>query len=234
ETMEKFKNGEFKILLATDAAGMGCDIPDVEHVIQYGLPSDLKSLVQRFGRAARDEKIVPRGIVTLLAPEMTSGKYDTKGDLKELVDAATKGRCCWKLIAKRFDMEIICNRSCQGCTGTPFSTMNPLKEFKKVAKIPKEERSEEEKRFAAKKFKEWRTKASLNGLGKKTMFNAGPGYLPGDILTMLCERLTHSTTAKGVREICQDAGWRPLGGDGHYDELAKVAVTILKELDNPP
>ncbi|KAF9394772.1 hypothetical protein BGZ94_006639 [Podila epigama] len=80
--------------------------------------------------------------------------------------------------------------------------MNPSKELKEVAKIPIEERSEEEKRFAAKKFKEWRMKASLNGIG--------------------------------VREICQDAEWIPLFGVGQYDELAKVAVAILNELNSPP
>jgi len=35
ETMDQFKKKKIDILLATDAAGMGCDIPDVAHVIQY-------------------------------------------------------------------------------------------------------------------------------------------------------------------------------------------------------
>lgn len=33
--MGKFKDGKINVLLATEAAGMGCDIPDVTHVIQY-------------------------------------------------------------------------------------------------------------------------------------------------------------------------------------------------------
>jgi superfamily II DNA helicase RecQ len=36
ETMLKFVQGEIQVLLATEAAGMGCDIPDVIQVIQYG------------------------------------------------------------------------------------------------------------------------------------------------------------------------------------------------------
>lgn len=35
-TMAKFVNDDIHILLATEAAGMGCDIPDVIQVIQYG------------------------------------------------------------------------------------------------------------------------------------------------------------------------------------------------------
>jgi len=35
DTMSEFKDGKINVLLATEAAGMGCDIPDVTHVIQY-------------------------------------------------------------------------------------------------------------------------------------------------------------------------------------------------------
>jgi len=35
-TMLKFVQGEIQVLLATEAAGMGCDIPDVIQVIQFG------------------------------------------------------------------------------------------------------------------------------------------------------------------------------------------------------
>ncbi|KAF9157571.1 ATP-dependent DNA helicase sgs1 [Mortierella sp. AD010] len=64
--MFKFVKGDIDVLLATEAAGMGCDIPDVVQVIQYG---DMPSLVQRFGRAARDPKIQGFGI--LYAPPIT-------------------------------------------------------------------------------------------------------------------------------------------------------------------
>ncbi|KAF9118529.1 ATP-dependent DNA helicase sgs1, partial [Linnemannia schmuckeri] len=67
--MTKFVEGDIHILLATEAAGMGCDIPDVVQVIQYGFPRDIPSLVQRFGRAARDPKIQGFGI--LYAPPIT-------------------------------------------------------------------------------------------------------------------------------------------------------------------
>ncbi|KAJ3721038.1 P-loop containing nucleoside triphosphate hydrolase protein [Lentinula raphanica] len=48
------KLGERLGACATDAVGMGIDIPDIYVVIQYGVPNSLSSWYQRLGRAARD------------------------------------------------------------------------------------------------------------------------------------------------------------------------------------
>ncbi|KAJ6469073.1 P-loop containing nucleoside triphosphate hydrolase protein [Mycena vitilis] len=53
EVMALFKAGIVRILICTDAAGMGVDIPDVGLVVQWKLPKNLSSWVQRAGRAAR-------------------------------------------------------------------------------------------------------------------------------------------------------------------------------------
>ncbi|EMD37426.1 hypothetical protein CERSUDRAFT_29423, partial [Gelatoporia subvermispora B] len=42
-----------RILVCTDAAGMGCNIPDVDLVVQWKLPATLSNWIQRAGRAAR-------------------------------------------------------------------------------------------------------------------------------------------------------------------------------------
>ncbi|KAI0723618.1 P-loop containing nucleoside triphosphate hydrolase protein [Earliella scabrosa] len=44
-----------RILVCTDAAGMGCNVPDVDLVVQWKLPKTLSSFVQRAGRAARSK-----------------------------------------------------------------------------------------------------------------------------------------------------------------------------------
>ncbi|KAJ7159876.1 P-loop containing nucleoside triphosphate hydrolase protein, partial [Mycena crocata] len=61
--MEKFRNGEIKILLTTEAAGMGCDIPHVEQVVQFMVPSSLSIWMQRAGRAGRNILIAARAIL---------------------------------------------------------------------------------------------------------------------------------------------------------------------------
>ncbi|KAF6743084.1 ATP-dependent DNA helicase RecQ [Ephemerocybe angulata] len=51
--MEQFRSGQVRILICTDAAGMGCNIPDIDIVVQWKLPVSVSSFVQRAGRAAR-------------------------------------------------------------------------------------------------------------------------------------------------------------------------------------
>ncbi|KAH7907966.1 P-loop containing nucleoside triphosphate hydrolase protein [Hygrophoropsis aurantiaca] len=53
EVMNQFKNGDVRILVCTDAAGMGCNIPDIDLVVQWKLPGSISTFVQRAGRAAR-------------------------------------------------------------------------------------------------------------------------------------------------------------------------------------
>ena len=43
-----------RVVVATDAFGMGVDIPDVRYVILYGAPRSMESLAQQLGRAGRD------------------------------------------------------------------------------------------------------------------------------------------------------------------------------------
>ncbi|KAK7959611.1 ATP-dependent rRNA helicase RRP3 [Apiospora aurea] len=51
--LNKFKAKSRDILVATDVAARGLDIPSVDVVINYDLPSDSKSYVHRVGRTAR-------------------------------------------------------------------------------------------------------------------------------------------------------------------------------------
>ena len=62
------KDTNCRIILATVSLGMGMDVPDVERVVQFGLPPtpSLSDLWQRFGRAMR--KIKGQGKAYLFAP----------------------------------------------------------------------------------------------------------------------------------------------------------------------
>lgn len=52
-TLENFKSGHSRVLVATDIASRGIDIDDVTHVINYELPNVPESYVHRIGRTAR-------------------------------------------------------------------------------------------------------------------------------------------------------------------------------------
>ncbi|VBB75988.1 Putative ATP-dependent RNA helicase DED1 [Podospora comata] len=51
--LELFRNGKCPILVATAVAARGLDIPNVTHVINYDLPTDIDDYVHRIGRTGR-------------------------------------------------------------------------------------------------------------------------------------------------------------------------------------
>lgn len=52
-TLDKFKRGDLKILVATDVAGRGIHVDGVSHVINFTLPEDAEDYVHRIGRTGR-------------------------------------------------------------------------------------------------------------------------------------------------------------------------------------
>jgi len=54
--LDEFKRNEINILLATDVASRGLDIPDVSHVINYDMPATYDDYVHRIGRTGRASK----------------------------------------------------------------------------------------------------------------------------------------------------------------------------------
>ena len=53
QTLDRFKEGKIRILVATDVAGRGIHIDGVGHVINYTLPEDAEDYVHRIGRTGR-------------------------------------------------------------------------------------------------------------------------------------------------------------------------------------
>lgn len=53
KTLDGFKNGQLKVLVATDVAGRGIHIDDVSHVVNYTLPEEPEDYVHRIGRTGR-------------------------------------------------------------------------------------------------------------------------------------------------------------------------------------
>ena len=74
----KFRNGSIKILITTDLAARGLDIPEIEYIIHYQLPYTEDAFLHRNGRTAR---MNAKGMVYLILTE--DEKYPfLKGDIE--------------------------------------------------------------------------------------------------------------------------------------------------------
>jgi ATP-dependent RNA helicase DeaD len=51
--MRRLRNGELELLVATDVAARGLDVPHISHVINYDIPYDAEAYVHRIGRTGR-------------------------------------------------------------------------------------------------------------------------------------------------------------------------------------
>ena len=64
QALEGFRAGSHRILVATDIAGRGIDVPGIEHVINFDIPEAVEDYVHRAGRTARGAAL---GIVSTIA-----------------------------------------------------------------------------------------------------------------------------------------------------------------------
>ncbi|KIJ15178.1 hypothetical protein PAXINDRAFT_12087 [Paxillus involutus ATCC 200175] len=72
-----FREGKIKILFTTEAAGMGCDMPHIELVVQFLVPGSLSIWMQRAGRAGRSPSVQARAVL-LVQPMVFQMKTSKK------------------------------------------------------------------------------------------------------------------------------------------------------------
>jgi len=66
EALDLFRNGSVEVLVSTDLAGRGLDIPNITHVIALDVPSDSEVYIHRCGRTGRAGN---RGIMVTIGDE---------------------------------------------------------------------------------------------------------------------------------------------------------------------
>lgn len=95
--MNKFRNGQISILVATDVAARGLDISGVSHVFNFDLPQDIDSYVHRIGRTGRAGKdglaltfVEPREMAHLQTIEATIKCKLERKKVPTLKDAQAK------------------------------------------------------------------------------------------------------------------------------------------------
>tara|TARA_B100000902_G_scaffold395794_1_gene455164 strand:+ start:1388 stop:2701 length:1314 start_codon:yes stop_codon:yes gene_type:complete len=78
--IKKFRNGDTRILIATDVAARGLDIPLIQHVINYDLPQVPEDYIHRVGRTGRAGK--DGSALTFL----THNDYNMWRSIQKLID----------------------------------------------------------------------------------------------------------------------------------------------------
>jgi hypothetical protein len=82
DALYKFSNGSANVLVATDLASRGIDIPDIDNIIHYHLPESEQGYVHRVGRTARWE--AKGQTFFILNSEETIPSY-VEGDVDEYI-----------------------------------------------------------------------------------------------------------------------------------------------------
>ncbi len=67
DVQEAFRTGQLRVIVATNAFGMGIDKPDIRLVVHGDIPGSLENYLQEAGRAGRDR--APANCVLLFSPE---------------------------------------------------------------------------------------------------------------------------------------------------------------------
>ena len=88
KALVKFRNGSHKLLITTDLASRGLDIPEIECVIHYQLPASENAFIHRNGRTAR---MHAEGVAYLILGENETPPAYIKGELEiEALEALTE------------------------------------------------------------------------------------------------------------------------------------------------
>lgn len=81
QALRSFRSGRTPILVATDVAARGLDIPHVTHVINFDLPTDVDDYVHRIGRTGRAGK---KGLATAFFTDKDTGLAKSLAELLQV------------------------------------------------------------------------------------------------------------------------------------------------------
>ncbi|EZG82237.1 RNA helicase [Gregarina niphandrodes] len=87
-SLESFRNGDMDVLVATDVAGRGIDVDDVQLVVNYDMPAEIETYTHRIGRTGRAGK--EGKAVSFLTEDDARIFYDLKNQLLATDNAVPK------------------------------------------------------------------------------------------------------------------------------------------------
>jgi len=98
--LKTFREGQHRILVATDIAGRGIDVPGIEHVVNFDIPENVDDYVHRAGRTARGRATgIVSTIVTWQDLPMVRKIEETLGE--KIPRCAVAGVEAWEEMEKK-------------------------------------------------------------------------------------------------------------------------------------
>ncbi|MBT2757876.1 ATP-dependent DNA helicase RecQ [Mesobacillus foraminis] len=112
DIIEQFKNNELDVVFATNAFGMGIDIPDIRVVIHFMIPESVAQYYQEVGRASRDKKasnaylLYSNKNIDVKKSHFIDKSFPTMDELKEAFSKITSNKIGCKTLSYFDDEDI--------------------------------------------------------------------------------------------------------------------------------
>ncbi|WP_048718971.1 RecQ family ATP-dependent DNA helicase [Bacillus sp. 522_BSPC] len=110
--IERFKNNELDVVFATNAFGMGIDIPDIRVVIHFMIPESVAQYYQEVGRASRDKQasnaylLYSNKNIEVKKSHFINKSFPTIDELKEAFTKMTSNKIGYKTLSYFDDEDI--------------------------------------------------------------------------------------------------------------------------------
>jgi ATP-dependent DNA helicase RecQ len=105
ETQRRFMEGELRLVIATNAFGLGIDKPDIRLVVHWNFPGSVEAWYQEAGRAGRDGKPARATLLYRLEDKriqsyFLGGKYPTREESLQIWNALGEQKASAKGLAE--------------------------------------------------------------------------------------------------------------------------------------